>query len=97
MRSPEKLVILAKQVARSTDCYDSKEIAIVECGGLQASAWLIHPRGMSDADSFTVLLDGMREERNGFLPVRAVDLAAAGWNGVIALADLLAPDVPEVL
>jgi hypothetical protein len=97
MRNPQKLVLLAIRVAAGTDCHDRDEAAIVECGGLQAAAWLIHPRGRSDAEAFTYLLDGIRDERGGVLPDRVADLSAAGWNGLIALADLVAPDVLEDL
>jgi hypothetical protein len=97
VRDPEKLVSLARLVGAGTDCYDVRETAIVECGGLQAAAWLIHPRGLSQSEAFTEIIDALREERAGFLPDRVADLAAAGWNGVIALADHVAPDVPEVL
>jgi hypothetical protein len=97
MRSPEKLVLLAIRVAAGTDCNDRDEAAIVECGGLQAAEWLIHPRGRSDSEAFTYLIDGLRDERNGLLPDRVADLSAAGWNGLIALADFVAPDVLEDL
>ncbi len=67
------------------------------CGAMVAAGWLLHPRGRSKVEAFSDLIEGLAAERNGDLPGRVANLSAAGFNGLLFMADFLAPDVEEEL
>ena len=97
MRDGDKLVSIAELVAAATDCDDQQEKLLVVCGAMVAAGWLMHPRNRNKVEVFGDMVEGLNAERNGNLPERVVDLSAAGFNGLLFMADFLAPDVEEEL